>query len=312
MKVRYQAAKKHRFKILKTSITVLLAVLLLWRVVIPVVQYAQRQFLPVPKLSQESKPSVSSRGLKSRNAILIRKSDGQILMDKNADQKIYPASMTKIMTVIIALQKLPFPDERITLTSDIFNQMEGADASMAGFCPGEWVRFVDLMYGALLPSGGECAVGLAKAVSGSESSFAKLMNQQAQKIGMEHTHFVNSTGLHDKNHYSTVKDIALLLDYALQDSAFRKIFTTHSYKTSMFDNKKFGGISFCSTIFNGKSSTDVPNGKILGGKTGSTNEAGYCLASLAKVNGQEYILVTAHAPRNGNNMEDAVKVYSRL
>lgn len=140
MKVRYQAAKKHRFKILKTSITVLLAVLLLWRVVIPVVQYAQRQFLPVPKLSQESKPSVSSRGLKSRNAILIRKSDGQILMDKNADQKIYPASMTKIMTVIIALQKLPFPDERITLTSDIFNQMEGADASMAGFCPGEWVR----------------------------------------------------------------------------------------------------------------------------------------------------------------------------
>lgn len=312
MEIRYQAAKKRRFQLLKTSITILLAVLLLWRAVIPVVQYAQRQSLPIPKLSQESKSSVSAKGLKSDHAILVRKSDGQILMEKDADQKIYPASMTKIMTVMIALQKLPLPDQRVTLTNDIFEQMEKADASTAGFRPGEWVRSIDLMYGALLPSGGECAVGLAKAVAGSESAFAELMNLQAQKIGMNHTHFANSTGMHDKNQYSTVEDIALLLDYALEDSAFRKIFTTHTYQTSIFDNKKFGGISFCSTVFDGKNNTDLPNGNLLGGKTGSTDEAGYCLASLAEVKGQEYILVTAHAPRDGNNIEDAVKVYGKL
>lgn len=312
MGIRYKAAKKRRLKILKASIMVLLAVLLLWRVVVPVVQYAQRQSLPVPKLSQESKSSVSSKGLKSDNAILVRKSDGQILMEKDADQKIYPASMTKIMTVMIALQKLPLPDQRVTLTSDIFEQMEKAGASTAGFRSGEWVRSVDLMYGALLPSGGECAVGLAKAVAGSESAFAELMNRQAQKIGMKHTHFANSTGLHDKNQYSTVKDMALLLDYALKDSTFRKMITAHSHHTSIFDNKQFGGITFSSTVFDGKNNTDLPNGRLLGGKTGSTDEAGYCLASFAEVNGQEYILVTAHAPQDGNNIADAVKVFGRL
>lgn len=276
------------------------------------VQYAQRQSLKIPQLSQSSTALVSAEGLSSSYAVLIRKSDGQILMNKNADQKIYPASMTKIMTVVVALQKLPLPDQRITLTSDIFEQMEKEDASTAGFRPGEWVRSVDLMYGALLPSGGECAVGLARAVAGSESDFVELMNQQAKKIGMDHTHFVNSTGLHHQEQYSTVKDIALLLDYALEDSTFRKIFTTHTYKTSILDNKKFGGISFSSTVFNEKGNTDIPNGNLLGGKTGSTDEAGYCLASLAEVKGQEYILVTAHAPQDGNNIEDAVKVYSRL
>jgi D-alanyl-D-alanine carboxypeptidase (penicillin-binding protein 5/6) len=304
--------KKRKFKIIKRLILFLFAFFLIWRVLIPFAQGIQRQLLPIPRLSQTGKPLVSSKGLSSDNAVLIRRSDGQVLMDKNADQKIYPASMTKIMTVVIALQRFPLPDQRITLSSDIFERMEKAGASTAGFCPGERVRSIDLMYGALLPSGGECAAGLAKAIAGSESAFADMMNQQAQKIGMKHTHFVNSTGLHDKNQYSTVKDIALLLDYALQDSTFRKMITAHSHHTSMFDNKKFGGITFQSTILNGKNSVEIPDGEILGGKTGYTDEAGYCLASLAKVKGQEYILVTAHAPQDGNNIEDAVKVYGKL
>lgn len=297
---------------LKITGVVLLGFLLLWRVLIPLEQYAQRQSLPVPAFSQTGNGQVSSKGLQSDDAVLIRKSDGQILMDKNADQKIYPASMTKIMTVMVALQKLPLPDQRITLTSDIFEQMEKNDASMAGFRSGEWVRSADLMYGALLPSGGECAVGLAKAAAGSESAFAELMNRQAKKIGMDHTHFVNSTGLHSQKQYSTVKDIALLLDYALQDSTFRKIITAHTHHTSAFDNKQFGGITFTSTVFSGKNRTALPDGTLLGGKTGSTDEAGYCLASLAEVKGREYILVTAHAPKNADPVEDAVKIYGRL
>lgn len=114
----------------------MIAALILWRVLAPLVQFAQRQSLPALKLSQDNKASVSSKGLKSDHAILVLKSDGQILMEKDADQKIYPASMTKIMTVILALQKLPLPDQRITLTGDIFEQMEQADASTAGLRPG--------------------------------------------------------------------------------------------------------------------------------------------------------------------------------
>lgn len=308
--MKYGTKKRH--KILRIPIAIFIAVLVIWRVLIPLVQYARRQSLTVPQFFQSGAALVSSEGLSSDYAVLVRKSDGQILMEKDADQKIYPTSMTKIMTVVVALQKLPLPDQRITLTSDIFEQMEKEDASTAGFRPGERVRSVDLMYGALLPSGGECAVGLARAAAGSESAFAELMNRQAQKIGMDHTHFVNSTGLHRQEQYSTVKDIALLLDYALEDPAFRKIFTAHTHHTSIFDNKKFGGISFRSTVFNGKNNTEISNGNLLGGKTGSTEEAGYCLASLAEVEGEEYILVTAHAPQDGNNVKDAVKVYSGL
>lgn len=303
----HEKVKKHR--ILKPLIIILIAAALVWQVLIPYVQYQQRQSLPIPQFSKASQSLVSANGLSSAYAILVRQKDGKILMDKNAEQKIYPASMTKMMTVIVALKKLPFPAQRITLTDDIFEQMKAEEASMAGFSAGERVRAIDLMYGALLPSGGECAIGLAKAAAGSESAFADMMNQQAQKIGMKDTHFVNATGLHSKEQYTTAKDMALLADYALGDATFRKIFTTHTYRTSIFDNKHFGGISFSSTLV--KSNVYLNDKNILGGKTGFTDEAGYCLASLAKVAGEEYILVTADAPQNGN-FQDAVEVYRRL
>lgn len=87
---------------------------------------------------------------------------------------------------------------------------------------------------------------------------------------------------------------------------------TYTDQDGKLDNKQFGGIPFSSTVFNGKNNTYISNGKILGGKSGFTDEAGYCLASLAEIKGREYILVTAHAPQDGNNIEDAVKIYNRL
>lgn len=293
-----------KFRIIVFLAAILAIAFLLWQFAIPYVQYSQRQHMTVPKLSKTNTASVSAKGLYSQNAILIRRKDGQVLMDKNSKQKIYPASMTKIMTVTVALKKLPFLNQKITLSKDIFDQMQRQDASMAGFQAGEQVQANDLMYGALLPSGAECCLGLARTCAGSQSHFADLMNQEATQIGMSNTHFVTSTGLHNQNHYSTVKDMALLLDYALRDSTFRKIFTTHSHQSN--------GIVLNSTLFNGNTSTSLPSGKILGGKTGYTSEAGHCLASLATIDNQEYICVTAHAPKNGQHIADAVTIYSKL
>src|SRR5699024_6501471 len=129
----------------------------------------------------------------------------------SSDEKIYPASLTKIMTAIVAIENLPDLDEQIYLSEDMFEKLYSENASMAGFLPNEKVAAIDLIYGALLPSGAESCIGLADAIAGSEKSFVKLMNEKAEELGMNDTHFTNSTGLHDRNHYTTVNDIAKLL-----------------------------------------------------------------------------------------------------
>lgn len=268
-------------------------------------------------LKPESEPSVSisSDQLNSSNAILINLKDHSILMQKNSEEKIYPASLTKMMTVIVAIENLPDFKKEITLANSVFQGLSEADASMSGFQPGEKVRAIDLLYGALLPSGAESCVGLADYITGSEKDFVGMMNQKAADLGMHSTHFENSTGLQNKKHYTTVKDLAVLLNYALQNDIFREIFTSsrHSIQPT---NKHPGGITFYSTMFEELNNQSIAGGKILGGKTGYTQEAGLCLASLAKVGNQEYILISAGAKGDHQseqyNISDALAVYNSI
>ena len=156
--------------------------------------------IPLLKTGHDSAVSISSDRLNSPHAILIRLKDQTILMQKNSEEKIYPASLTKMMTAIIAIENLPNLQEEIKLPNSMFKELYNEDATMAGFQPDEKVRAVDLLFGALLPSGAECCVGLADQIAGSEQNFAKIMNQKAADLGMNNTHFENATGLHDENH----------------------------------------------------------------------------------------------------------------
>lgn len=253
--------------------------------------------------------------LHSPNAILIRLSDHTLIMQKKSEEEIYPASLTKMMTAIVAIENLPNLQEKIKLPNSMFQGLYYTDATMAGFQPDEQVKAIDLLYGVLLPSGAECCIGLAQKIAGSEQNFVKLMNQKATDLGMNNTHYENVTGLHDKNHYTTVKDLATLTSYALQDDTFREIFTSSRYSTQPTD-KHPNGITFYSTMFKKLNDPSIVDGKILGGKTGYTNEAGLCLASLAKKDGKEYVLVTAGAKGNPKskqyNITDALEVYNSL
>lgn len=268
-------------------------------------------------LSQKSETdsSLSTVSLYSSNAILIRLDDNTILLQKRSEEKIYPASLTKIMTAIVVIEKLPDLQEKILLPDSIFKGLYKQNASMAGFLPGEKVRAIDLLYGVLLPSGAESCIGLADRIAGSEKGFVKMMNQKAEDLGMNNTHFTNSTGLHDENHYTTVKDLAVLLNYALKDDTFREIFTSSRHTTAA-TNKRPDGITFYSTMHENYKDLNFIGGKILGGKTGYTDEAGLCLASLAEKDGKEYILVTVGARGDHKseqyNITDAIKVYSSL
>ena len=259
--------------------------------------------------------SISLDRLNSPNAILISLKDHTKLLKKNSEARIYPASLTKIMTAIVAIENLPDLKEEIKLTNSTFRGLYEADASMAGFQPDEQVRAIDLLYGVILPSGAECCMGLANTIAGSEQSFVKKMNQKAAELGMKNTHFENVTGLQNENHYTTVEDLAILLCYALKNDTFREIFTSSRHSTSP-TNKHTDGITFNSTMFEKLNNKNIIGGEILGGKTGYTSAAGLCLASLSKIDNQEYILVTAGAKGDSHseqfNITDAIVVYSSI
>ena len=266
-------------------------------------------------VNQLIKPAVKEldiTGINSSYAVLMQAGSGRVVGDINGETPMYPASMTKIMTTIVAIENLSDLNQEITVTNDMIANLYAQDATQAGFQPGETVQAIDLLYGVMLPSGADCCIALADTIAGSEEGFVELMNQKAEKLGLENTHFCNTTGLHADDHYSTAKDIAELLQYALKNSTFREIIES-PYHSTPGTNVHPDGITFYSTMFKNLSDTTVIDGKIMGGKTGFTSEAGCCLASFAEIDDIEYILVTAGAYQAGTpHIDDAVKLYNRL
>lgn len=268
-----------------------------------------------PSFSNKSNPSINLNNLYSPYAILIDLEKHTILAEKDSSKQIYPASLTKMMTAIIAIEETDNLKDTILLTEEMFTPLYINHASIAGFSPNEKVRKDDLLYGVLLPSGAECCLALATDISSSEKDFVELMNKKAKKIGMKNTHFTNTIGLQDSGHYSTAEDMAVLLSYALENKTFRKVFTSKSYTTHATTEHP-DGIKLTSTTFAYLEGITIPGGDIIGGKTGYTTEAGQCLASLATINGKDYILITAGAPGDPQtenlHIQDAITVYSQI
>lgn len=259
--------------------------------------------------------TVNLDSLDSPNAVLIDADTGTVIGSKNAQTRIYPASMVKIMTVLTAIREIRNLGETVEMSYDYYDMLYARDASRAGFEPGEKAIIRDLLYGALLPSGAECCMELALQAAGSESAFVELMNQNASKLGLTQTQFTNCTGLHDEGQYSTPAEIAAILQDALKNRTFYKVFTTKSYTVEATEVHP-DGFTFQSSMFKGMQSPTVIGGEILGGKTGYTDDAGHCLASMAKIGGREYILVTAGWAQNPRvdqyHINDAFLAYNEL
>lgn len=230
----------------------------------------------------------------SRSAIMINRTTGNLVCYKNIDAELPPASVTKAMTVLVALENVPSPSASLTVTGNSFERLTAQSASMAGLVAGQRVTVLDLCYAAILPSGGDAAVELAEYISGSEEAFVELMNIKANELGMTGTVFRNVTGLHDDDHRSTVEDMAMMLEYALQNPDFYQVFTAEEY-TIPADSTCPDGLYLYSTVFdkaNRMSVNKLNDGTLLGGKSGYTPQAGLCLATLTEVDGDEYIVVT--------------------
>ena len=255
--------------------------------------------------------------LYAQAAVVMDANSGRVLFDKNATEQVYPASTTKIMTLLLACE-YGHLDETITIPEEAADI--SSDSSVVPVTPGETMRFIDLLYGLEMHSGNDAANAVAVIVAGSIPNFVAMMNQKAEELGLTNTHFENCTGLHNDNHYSTCRDIAVLMSECLKSDTFREIVTREVYTTEATASHP-EGITLYDTMLHRftsyEMSTTLENGAVIeGGKTGFTDEAGQCLVSFAEYGGEEYILVTAEAMTDSgsavDSIADASTVYGRL
>ena len=247
--------------------------------------------------------------LYSENALLIDLESNTVLVQKNADARIYPASMTKVMTVLVAAEHIENWDETFTMTQSIIDPLFLADASMAGFVHGEEVSMTELLYGAVLPSGAEATQALAIVTAGSEEAFAALMNEKAQELGLKDTHFVDASGLHDENHYTTLSDMAIIMQAALDNPHCREVLTSVNH-TSPATAQNPEGVAMTNRFLYRIRPQQTGNVDIQAAKTGYTAQAMNCCVSYGIMeNGRAAICVTAHAWTGDYCIADHLALY---
>ncbi len=246
--------------------------------------------------------------IESEHMVLIDTSDNTILARRNADKVIYPASMTKVMTLLVVAENIDDITATFKMTSAVIDPLYREGLTLAGFCPNEEVRIVDMIYGMALESGAEASVGLATYVAGSEAEFVKLMNKKAAELGLKSTNFTNVSGLHDKNHYTTCTEMAMIMQAVIDNDFCREVISTEYYtvaKNSFHDELKFH-----SGMFEKMYGTEPEVATIKGGKTGYTGQSLFCLVSYAVTDdGRDIICVTAEGAQKYSPIYDCIKLY---
>ena len=257
--------------------------------------------------------TIFSDNVISTNAILINESTNTIVAQKNASQRINPASMTKVLTVLVAAENISADelDNTFTMTTDITDYAYVNDCSSVGFLADEVVTVRDLFYGTTLHSGGDAAVGLAVYVAGSHEAFVDKMNAKLEELGIaKTTHYTNCVGLYDENHYSTVYDMAVIMKAAMQNELCREFLSLHTYTTSGTQQHP-EGITI-SNWFLRKIEDKDTGGLVLCAKTGYVVESKNCAVSYEIYgDGTPYICVTTGSTSSWRCIYDHVEIYNQ-
>ena len=252
--------------------------------------------------------------VESANAILINMDTNEIIASKGGKDRIVPASMTKVLTVISAWKRIT-PEQ---LNESVIVPQEAIDysfkhkCSCVGFEPGEIVTVRDLFYGTILPSGGDAAVALAIYIAGSQEEFVNMMNADLQEFGMGSTsHMMNMVGINDENHYSTCYDMAMLLERAMDDDFLAEVLSAHIYTTSSSDEHP-EGLEISNWFLRRIEDKDF-GGTIWGAKTGYVDESRSCSVSCEISNtGVKYLCCTAGAHNSWRCINDHASIYKNL
>ncbi|MCD8375494.1 MAG: D-alanyl-D-alanine carboxypeptidase [Oscillospiraceae bacterium] len=242
--------------------------------------------------------ALESPEVEATAALLVDAENETVLYELNATEQRYPASITKIMTALLTLEAVDRGDldldQVITAPSWIYDDLESG-SSTQNIQSGEEMSVLDLLYCAMLPSACEACNVLAYAVSGSIEDFVALMNQRAEELGMEGTHYVNTHGLHDDDHYTTAWDIYLLSRQAMENETFREIVATGEYTvaaTNLSEERTFYNTN---ALITNMYYSGYLYSSAIGIKTGSTSQAGYCLVSAAEEDGRTLYCVVLGA-----------------
>lgn len=234
------------------------------------------------------------------------------LFQKNPCARMNPASTTKVMTAILALKYGTLSDMVTVTDAAVITE---AGSSMAGVKPGDVISLEDLLYGLLIPSGNDAANAIAVHIGGSIEGFVSMMNEEAARLGATGTHFANANGLTDPDHYTTAYDLYLMFHEALKYDTFRTIIGAQSHAAQFTDgdgNAKTAAWTVGNYYMNGK--REAPEGlTVFGGKTGTTQAAGYCLIMGSRTeDGKEYASVIMDADSRNDLYDDMTKIISKI
>lgn len=248
--------------------------------------------------------------VKADSAILVDSRTGNVLFEKDADTKRYPASTTKIMTCLVALEKGNLED---MVTIGTVPTLESG-AELIGLKKGQTIKLEDLIYGLMLFSGNDAANAIAEHVGGSIEGFVDMMNAKAQELGMTNTHYVTTNGLHDDEHYTTARDMAKLAMAAYQNAKFREIVGTYQYPIpeiliSKTDKNPVTKWTNTNKLISKKSDEIYAYEYATGGKTGYTSKAWQCLVSFATKDNTDLVSVVLHDEGKTDKWTDSITMF---
>ena len=243
-------------------------------------------------------------GISGTSAIVMDIDTGDILFMQDPHKKAEPASTTKLMTALLAVEKLN-PEDEIEVTQSIYSNLI-EDAVTIGLIPGEKITTRDMLYGMLLPSANDAANAIGEGVAGSIKAFVEMMNQKAAELGCKDTHFANTNGLPDSDHYTTVYDMALIACEAYRNARIREVIATPSYwmsATNLSDKRELWTTN--ELLYD---VTDLYYEYCTGGKTGYTGDAGYTMVAFAEKDGRRLVSVVFGCPTSFQRFQDAASL----
>ena len=245
----------------------------------------------------------------SEQVIVVDPETNEIIAGRNMKTRMNPASMTKILTLLVAAEHVQNLDDTFTFSREITDYGFVNDCSSAGFLEDETVPIRDLFYGTILPSGADAAVGLAVYVAGSQEAFVDLMNEKLAELGLSETsHFTNCVGVYDENHYSTVYDMAVILNAAKDNEFCAQVLGSKVYTTAVTEQHPEGIV--LSNWFMRRIEDKDTASEVMGAKTGYVVQSGSCAASYARrEDGKELICVTGGSTSSWRCIYDHVAIY---